>query len=547
MSEVSRHGQFRGASGMHPDADQLSALTERALPAHEREEVLAHLAICRDCRETVAMALPPAEEFEKVAEFEHVAAAAALVAQDAGVVAAAGGGERRRRFARWMVWAPAAAFAALALLLAYLHHAPPKTLPEQAQVARPQSPLESPAQAQPNTPAAGTPAGPAVTAKHKPAAQAKSAPASAGALNASIGGELALQPVRPASQLAQEPAGAMAGVSGERMKTNRVISPARGILSGNAPPPAPAVPPQVAAQPEGNAAGSAQGGLIPEPLPKPAAPAAAPAASAMQTVEVAKAGAPVETTSPDIANASVVLNEVHGTILLRPLPGRQGMLSSASYGNRMVAIDARHTLFLSTDSGAHWKRVSGPWQGQAVRVNLVLGVGGAGYDGPAAPNASLGALAGSYRAQANAAQGTVAGTVTDTTGAAIAGATVTVTDAATNSSRTAKSDANGHYAVEGLAPGNYNVEAAAPGFAELRLGGVAVEGARPNVANLTLQIGAASEAVTVQAENAAIDQSEDKKAVPRPVDALQPPAVFELTTDTGERWTSTDGKTWKRE
>jgi hypothetical protein len=45
----------------HPDADVLTAFYEQALPENEREPVLAHLAQCADCREVVALALPPVQ------------------------------------------------------------------------------------------------------------------------------------------------------------------------------------------------------------------------------------------------------------------------------------------------------------------------------------------------------------------------------------------------------------------------------------------------------------------------------------------------------
>src|SRR5882762_6197901 len=45
----------------HPDADLLSAFAEQALSATEREGVLRHLALCGDCREVVALALPAAD------------------------------------------------------------------------------------------------------------------------------------------------------------------------------------------------------------------------------------------------------------------------------------------------------------------------------------------------------------------------------------------------------------------------------------------------------------------------------------------------------
>jgi len=49
-------------TGQHPDADQLSAFVEHALPVHEHEWMLAHLAVCPDCRSVVAVSMPPEEE-----------------------------------------------------------------------------------------------------------------------------------------------------------------------------------------------------------------------------------------------------------------------------------------------------------------------------------------------------------------------------------------------------------------------------------------------------------------------------------------------------
>jgi len=45
----------------HPDADLLAAFAEQALSTTEREGVLQHLALCGDCREVVALALPAAD------------------------------------------------------------------------------------------------------------------------------------------------------------------------------------------------------------------------------------------------------------------------------------------------------------------------------------------------------------------------------------------------------------------------------------------------------------------------------------------------------
>src|SRR5689334_25251048 len=48
----------------HPDADLLTAFAEQSLRASERITVLDHLSRCSDCRDIVALALPPTETSE---------------------------------------------------------------------------------------------------------------------------------------------------------------------------------------------------------------------------------------------------------------------------------------------------------------------------------------------------------------------------------------------------------------------------------------------------------------------------------------------------
>src|SRR6266851_146616 len=43
---------------VHPDADLLTAFTEQRLSVTERDSVLEHLALCGDCRDVIALALP---------------------------------------------------------------------------------------------------------------------------------------------------------------------------------------------------------------------------------------------------------------------------------------------------------------------------------------------------------------------------------------------------------------------------------------------------------------------------------------------------------
>ena len=49
----------------HPEADMLTAFAEQALSGAEREGVVRHLARCGDCREVVALSLPPSVEVVK--------------------------------------------------------------------------------------------------------------------------------------------------------------------------------------------------------------------------------------------------------------------------------------------------------------------------------------------------------------------------------------------------------------------------------------------------------------------------------------------------
>jgi hypothetical protein len=56
--ELARNQQ----TGPHPDADVLTAFTEDALPEREREQLIAHLAVCAECREVLSLAASAAPE-----------------------------------------------------------------------------------------------------------------------------------------------------------------------------------------------------------------------------------------------------------------------------------------------------------------------------------------------------------------------------------------------------------------------------------------------------------------------------------------------------
>jgi hypothetical protein len=217
-----------------------------------------------------------------------------------------------------------------------------------------------------------------------------------------------------------------------------------------------------------------------------------------------------------------------------PLPSRLAVLSMASHGNQRLAIDTDHHLFLSDDEGANWKAVPSPWKGRAVAVALTSR-GTSGNE----------ALKMSFRPAA-VTGAALSGTVTDPTGAVIPGATVVATNPAAETVRSAATDNRGQFRMEGLVPGSYRIEAQARGF-ETESFSAEVAPAQQAVADVRLRIGSAAQTVSVEAAAA---PPADLAANPSPVAKspdTQTLSRFELTTDDGEHWMSTDGQSWTRE
>jgi iron complex outermembrane receptor protein len=103
---------------------------------------------------------------------------------------------------------------------------------------------------------------------------------------------------------------------------------------------------------------------------------------------------------------------------------------------------------------------------------------------------------------AQAAGATLEGTIVDAQGKAIANATVTA-KAASGPAKTTRTDASGHYSIDGLPTGTYTVEASAIGFAiASRNSIVLAAGQTQQVPPLTMSISSVAEEITV---NAGID------------------------------------------
>ncbi len=112
---------------------------------------------------------------------------------------------------------------------------------------------------------------------------------------------------------------------------------------------------------------------------------------------------------------------------------------------------------------------------------------------PMAPNVSAQVLYGS-----------IVGTVRDPTDAAVANASVRITNTATNQSRDAMTNGSGDYSFASLEAGTYDVTVSASGFQNSITQGVHAEIDVTTRVNATLKVGAASETITVSAEDVSL-------------------------------------------
>ncbi len=102
----------------------------------------------------------------------------------------------------------------------------------------------------------------------------------------------------------------------------------------------------------------------------------------------------------------------------------------------------------------------------------------------------------------------IQGTVLDPKGGVVAGAKVTATNQGTGIVYEAVASGVGYYRVSELPPGNYTVTVETPGFKKFISEGVAVQAEQPRGFDVTLEVGAVSEQVTVTASQQIL-QTED--------------------------------------
>jgi hypothetical protein len=100
----------------------------------------------------------------------------------------------------------------------------------------------------------------------------------------------------------------------------------------------------------------------------------------------------------------------------------------------------------------------------------------------------------------------IQGVITDPQGAVVPGATVTLTDKETNRTLTATSNDAGVYNFNALPPSRYSLTVEKQGFKKTVLGDIGLIAEQANAINLRLDLGGATDTVTVSAESApAID------------------------------------------
>jgi hypothetical protein len=259
-------------------------------------------------------------------------------------------------------------------------------------------------------------------------------------------------------------------------------------------------------------------------------------------VSVAPANQAFQTASPVVG--ILAADQAHAVSGGHGLPSGLRALSTVANARQVVSIDTGNTLFLSNDAGAHWNVIRPPWQGRAVKVELVptaySDLGRNGVVG-AAPAGIAGAIVDRPKAA-------LTGEITDPAGASIPNASVAVTNSLTQVVHRTTTDAAGRYAVDQLDPGAYMLEAEAPGFTPREVSGLSLNPAQQSRKDLTLAVGALAQTVEVQGQAQQIlaaPKIKEKISATRAA-AAPPISRFEITTDTGEHWISTDGRSWRR-
>ena len=116
--------------------------------------------------------------------------------------------------------------------------------------------------------------------------------------------------------------------------------------------------------------------------------------------------------------------------------------------------------------------------------------------------------------------GEITGLVTDSSGAAVSGATATVTNKATGAARKVVTNSEGLYSFPSLMPGVYELKVERAGFKTAALDNITLEVQQTARRDLTMEVGAVGETVTItsagaliKAENATVGMVIENKRI----------------------------------
>ena len=370
MRELPKVARERLAAGPAPaphlDSNLIAAFVEYALLPGERQQVIAHMAVCEDCRAQVQLVTSATRS-----EAQNAEAVRDVTAESAS--RSRGFSWPRLSWQRLLRWQPiAAAAGVLVITLAFwvatrqpmsvrLHPAAPTTLATKAEP--PSSPADNagPAAARLQPPA------PSSEAKHKLARALQSSPESSSTNNSDM---LKSSERRAATEVA----GRL--VSDKTQSPERLEAQARptGALAVAAPPP-PAPAPAASATASKSAPAAVQGVVV--SVQAEAAPARgvapAPASLSMRAenfaAKAARAPRPsaLAGTEPAMrwavtaaafgqANQGAVEKSLDGGRTWQPVPVAKGVTFRVAFalGRDVWAGGAAGALYHSSDGGEHW-------------------------------------------------------------------------------------------------------------------------------------------------------------------------------------------------
>lgn len=384
----------------HPDVESLNAFVENALPAVERESVMAHLADCKRCREITYLAQAAAEE-DSDAAVPAVQPANTTKPEPRGMLVrwplgVAGGGRRLVILAGAL-----AALAAFTIVSLPKHPAPPLNRSQEAKVSATPAPesvqapprtveVPSTAQAVDATRSAARPAFPARAGAGR-ASSSGAAPAPMYSEHQSYGyvssrkgttqpaplpsvasdSTLATVSVTPEPQLQQVGSQQQVGVQQQAEGQQQVRQDIPATYDALQVQPANPVPvPRKPVQPRsaimaGQGFGKATAGAAPRGSSRAALSAPYKNYGAAGAPQPANAAA-LYSRAPDV-NDSVMADKALETLL----PSGAHPVITVAARQRVVALDPSGAIYLSDDVGNLWQPVAQQWTGRAATLRIV--------------------------------------------------------------------------------------------------------------------------------------------------------------------------------